>query len=175
MLPPSYYRSELTACTGIIGSLGYAPHYQVYSPGVQTPIDVSVRAIGQDIGSRSRAAGRDRAHRVDRRVCVITRREKLNDSPRRDNPGPRVGRARRLSSSSKSVMEMSVDVSASRAGGVQKGHSGRLLALEPAPRAACRAIDKQARSPRRLLEQPTEAAHRFHPVFSHKHLMNHDR
>ena len=52
-------------------------------------------------------------------------------------------------------MEMSVDVSASRAGGLQKGHSGRLLTLEPAPRAACRGIDKQARSPRRLFEQPT--------------------
>ncbi len=37
------------------------------------------------------------------------------------------------------------------------------------------ASDKQARSPRRLLEQPAEAAHRFHPVFSHKHLMNHDK
>ena len=61
-------------------------------------------------------------------------------------------------------MEMTVDVSASRAGGLQKGHSGRLLALEPAPRAAYRGIDKQARSPRRLLEQPAEAAHRFHPV-----------
>src|ERR1700722_15765742 len=61
-------------------------------------------------------------------------------------------------------MEMSVDTSASRAGGLQKGHSGRLLALEPAPRTACRGIDKHARSPRRLFEQPTEAAHRFHPV-----------
>ena len=91
-------------------------------------------------------------------------------------PGPRVERARRpLSSSSESVMEMSVEVSESRADGLQKGHSGRLLALEPVPRAACRGIDKQARAPRRLLEQPTEAAHRFHPVFSHKHLMNHDK
>jgi hypothetical protein len=61
-------------------------------------------------------------------------------------------------------MEMSVDIWASSAGGLQKGRSGRLLALEPAPRAARRGIDKQARSPRRLLEQPTEAAHRFNPI-----------
>ncbi len=47
-------------------------------------------------------------------------------------------------------------------GALQKGHSGRLLALEPASRAACRGIDNQAGSPRRLLEQPTEGAHRFH-------------
>ena len=43
-----------------------------------------------------------------------------------------------------------------RSGGLEKGHSGRLLTLEPAPRGACCGIDKQARSPRRLLEQPTE-------------------
>ena len=30
--------------------------------------------------------------------------------------------------------------------------------------AACRGIDKQARSPRRLLEQPTEATHLFNPI-----------
>jgi hypothetical protein len=41
-------------------------------------------------------------------------------------------------------MEMSVDVWTSSAGGLQKGHSGRLLTLEPAPRAACRGIDKHA-------------------------------
>src|SRR5258706_15741397 len=61
-------------------------------------------------------------------------------------------------------MEMSVDVRACSASGLQEGHSGRLLALEPAPRAACGGIDKHARSPRRLFEQPTEAAHRCHPV-----------
>jgi hypothetical protein len=38
----------------------------------KTPINFAVGAIGQDIGSRSRAAVRDRVHRVVRRVCVIT-------------------------------------------------------------------------------------------------------
>ena len=71
---------------------------------------------------------------------------------------------RSRSSSGESVMEMFVDVSASRAVALTKGHSGRLLALEPMPRAACRGIDKQARSPRRLLEQPTEATHRLNPI-----------
>ena len=42
------------------------------SDGIQTLVNLSVGAIGQDIGSRSRDAFRDRAHRDDRRVCVIT-------------------------------------------------------------------------------------------------------
>jgi hypothetical protein len=51
-----------------------------------------------------------------------------------------------------------------RAAGLQNGRSGRRPALKPAPRAAPRGIDERTRSPGRLLEQPTESAHRFHPV-----------
>jgi hypothetical protein len=39
---------------------------------IQTRTKLSVGAICQDIGSRRRAALRDRAHRDDRRVGVIT-------------------------------------------------------------------------------------------------------
>jgi hypothetical protein len=42
------------------------------TPGFQTPLDLAIGAIGQDIGSRNRAAVRDGAHLDDRRVCVIT-------------------------------------------------------------------------------------------------------
>ncbi len=51
-----------------------------------------------------------------------------------------------------------------RATGLQKGRPGRRPALKPAPRAVRRSIDERTRSPGRLLEQPTESAHRFHPV-----------
>ena len=45
--------------------------------GIQTPIKLSLGAICQDIGSRSRAAFRDRAHRDDRRVGVLVNQVSL--------------------------------------------------------------------------------------------------
>ncbi len=47
-----------------------------------------------------------------------------------------------------------------------KGGSSRRIALEPAARTAFRGIEERARSPCRLLEQSTEAAHSFHLVQS---------
>ena len=47
--------------------------------------------------------------------------------------------------------------------------------MEPAPRTARCGIDERARSPRRLLEQSTEAAHGFHPVRSIEPQPLHDR
>jgi hypothetical protein len=44
----------------------------LFTGGIQTHINLSVGAIGQDIRFRSRAAVRDRTHRDDRRACVIT-------------------------------------------------------------------------------------------------------
>jgi hypothetical protein len=92
-----------------VGEFRHPSNYrsEQFAKGIRTPIKLSVGAICEDIGFRSRASLRDRAHRDDRRVCVITCREKLNGSPRQRDPGPRVERARRpLSSSSESVMEM---------------------------------------------------------------------
>ena len=43
-----------------------------FAKGIRTPIKLSIGAICEDIGYRSRAALRDRTHRDDRRVCVIT-------------------------------------------------------------------------------------------------------
>ena len=59
-------------------------------------------------------------------------------------------------------MEMSVYGSASSQW--PKGGSSRRLALESAPRAARHGIDERTRSPRRLLELATRAAHTFHAV-----------
>jgi hypothetical protein len=59
--------------------------HQPVGRGIQKPINLSVGATGQDIGARSRAAFRNRAHRDERRVCVNTGRKMLNDSPRRDS------------------------------------------------------------------------------------------
>jgi hypothetical protein len=57
--------------TGRIYSTMHERFYQhphsVVRPGIKTPINLSDGAIGQDIGSRNRAAVRNRAHRDDRR------------------------------------------------------------------------------------------------------------
>jgi hypothetical protein len=47
--------------------------------GIQTPIELSDGAIGQDIGSRNRAAVRDRGHRVDHRGAGIQTPINLSD------------------------------------------------------------------------------------------------
>jgi hypothetical protein len=65
------------AATGLDESLWLCPieefrHPSNYRLGIQAPIKLSVEAICEDIGFRSRAALRDRVHRDDRRLCVIT-------------------------------------------------------------------------------------------------------
>jgi hypothetical protein len=79
---------------------------------IQTPINLSFGTIGEGVRARRRVPLRDRAYRDVRLVCVTGHR-KWNGSPCRAGAGTRVERARWPHSLSGSLIEMSLDDSAS--------------------------------------------------------------
>ncbi len=129
-------------------------HPQTRGSGIQTPTNLSVGAIDQRIRSRSREVVSCRPNRDDRRVCVITSREKLNGSlcRCRDGAGQRVEREAAMATSER-AMEMSYHARR-RDCGLHKGGSSRRRALGTSAASSAErcGIDERTRSPRRLLE-----------------------